>query len=91
MSCHGLCKRLYRAHRDHPNDSMYVKNRRCSKCDRFISLDGIYMGKVNWRCKCCNGSIRHTPYAGRKVLEKYGVRLNKVSEILETCSVRNTQ
>jgi len=26
------------------------------------------MGKTNWRCRCCDMPVRHTPYSGRKSL-----------------------
>jgi hypothetical protein len=37
---------------------MYHENKRCTHCERFISMEGVYKSPV-----------RHTPYSGRKSLE----------------------
>lgn len=66
--CNGICKRLYKATRYATGVSMYIGNKRCSHCERFISMDGIYKKKTSYNCKCCNLPVRHTPYTGRKSL-----------------------
>ena len=79
--CNGLCYRLYKAHRYAPGYSMYVGNKRCSNCERFISLEGIYKKKTSWNCKCCNLPVRHTPYSGRKSIVYPPQGLYKVLDI----------
>ena len=64
--CNGLGKRLYRATRYAPGMSMYIGNKRCTHCERFVSMDGIYQKKTSSNCKCCDLPVRHTPYSGRK-------------------------
>jgi hypothetical protein len=66
--CNGICKRLYRATRYATGVSMYIGNKRCTHCERFISMDGIYKKKTSYNCRCCNLPVRHTPYSGRKSL-----------------------
>jgi len=78
--CNGICKRLYKAHKIGPHTSLYVNNVRCTHCDTFISREGMYMGKSNWRCKCCKFPVRHTPYSGRK-----SIHLNRVYFPKEPC------
>lgn len=68
--CNGICKRLYRAKREGPGISMYVGNKRCTHCERFISMEGVYKKETSWNCKCCNSPVRHTPYSGRKSVER---------------------
>ena len=64
--CNGICKRLYKAHRDAPGVSMYIGNKRCTHCERFISMEGVYKKTTSMNCKCCDSPVRHTPYSGRK-------------------------
>jgi hypothetical protein len=73
--CNGICKRLYRAHRYAPGVSMYIGNKRCTNCERFISMDGVYQKITSMNCKCCNSPVRHTPYAGRKSFNKIPIDL----------------
>ncbi len=86
--CNNLCKRLYKGKRIAPGLSMYIGNKRCTHCDSFVNLNGIKMGKSNWRCKCCGYPVRHTPFSGRKSLSK---DLNKVHSLDFTCSVSSEQ
>ncbi len=86
--CNGLCLRLYKGKRIAPGISMYLGNKRCTHCDRFVSLAGIRLGKSNWRCRCCGYPVRHTPFSGRKSLQK---DINKVSALPNLCSVSNEQ
>ena len=81
--CNGICKRLYKAHKIGPHTSLYVNNVRCTHCYRFISRDGMYMGKSNWRCKCCNYPVRWTPYAGRKSIKMNRAWFPEVPQIVE--------
>jgi len=64
--CNGICSRLYKAKRIRVGASMYIGNKRCSHCERFISMDGVFKKETSWNCKCCGSPVRHTPYAGRK-------------------------
>ncbi len=64
--CNGICSRLYKAKRIKVGASMYIGNKRCSHCDRFISMEGVYKKQTSWNCKCCDLPVRHTPYSGRK-------------------------
>ena len=68
MGCSGECKRLYKASRK-KGESLYNTNRYCGNCCRFINFEGIKFGKSNWRCRCCNYPVRHTPITGRKSLK----------------------
>ena len=68
--CNGICKRLYKARRKAPGASMYIDNKRCTNCDRFISMEGVYRKSTSWNCKCCDAPVRHTPYSGRKSIER---------------------
>ena len=83
--CNGICKRLYRAHRLAPGVSLYVSNKRCSNCDRFISMEGVYQKKTSSNCRCCNRPVRHTPYSGRKSIGLY-----KASDISILVDEKNT-
>ena len=92
--CNGICKRLYKAKKIGPHTSLYVNNVRCTHCDTFISKKGIYMGKSNWRCRCCGYPVRHTPFSGRKSLAKDELKmkdLNKALDLEKTCSVLRKQ
>ncbi len=86
--CNGLCIRLYKGKRIAPGISMYIGNKRCTHCDRFVSIAGIKLGKSNWRCRCCGYPVRHTPFSGRKSLQK---DINKVSALPNLCSVSSEQ
>lgn len=66
--CNGICIRLYKAKRAYPGASMYIGNKRCTNCERFISNEGTYKKKTSINCKCCDLPVRHTPYSGRKSL-----------------------
>ena len=71
--CNGVCIRLYKAKRAYPGASMYVGNKRCTHCERFISIEGVFQKKTSSNCKCCLLPVRHTPYSGRKSLPAVGL------------------
>lgn len=57
-SCKGICKK-YQAPRTVSGNRYAQGQARCSKCDLFLTQDGLVGDRK--RCKCCNSQVRTRP------------------------------